>query len=115
MDAVERALAAMEAKGREDAVRIAADKAREVTLTLDLSFRGDVLKVEVRGIPPFAAVKSVGMTGAPGWTVLGRKHSFDNLAHTYSSHQVQSTEGRCRCRCEGQARPARDEGLGRAP
>lgn len=85
MDAVEKAIAAIEAKGREDAVRLAADKAREVTLTADLTFRGDVLKVEVRGIPPFAAVRSYGpLTGTPGWTVLGRKYTFDGLEHTYT-------------------------------
>jgi len=85
MDAVERAIAAIEAKGREDAIRIAADKAREITLTVDLTFRGDVLKVEVRGIPPFAAVRSFGpLTGTPGWTVLGRKYTFDGLEHTYT-------------------------------
>jgi len=85
MSALEDAIARMQAEDREYRERAAADAAREVTLTADIFFRGDVLKVEVTGIAPFAAVPTLGpLTGTPCWTVTGQPYSKDGGRHTVS-------------------------------
>lgn len=82
MNALDQALADIEANGLRSADLHAADKAREVTI--EVMFKPDAKRpfstgpfaVMVTGIAPFLPAKTVGpLTGTSGWTVLGQGYA----------------------------------------
>ena len=74
---IDQIIAQIAAKGVEQAKLLAADQAKEVTVTVSFADRhGDLLKATVTGIAPFTVERVVGgLTGAEGLGVLGQPYT----------------------------------------